>query len=76
MKEKQITDQNLFMKLVVTGLIRHKTLSKHPLRAVDLILDYKWEVFESEEKPHTYRVTGYHPVAKRIDMILENTVVH
>lgn len=70
---KKITDPNLAMKLIIVGL---KSNPIHKLKVVDLMLDYRWEVFEDPEESHDYHIIGCHPIAKRIDLFLTKTVIH
>jgi len=74
MKEKKITDPNLFMKLIIVALSKNADITKR--FDVKFILDYRWEVFESEETPHDYHIIGSHPIAKRLDFYLTKTVIH
>lgn len=75
MKKKPITDPNLFMKLVLTGILSAEDpWISHSAPA--LLMDYKWEVYELEDSPHDYHIIGNHPVMKRLDFHLKKTVIH
>lgn len=73
MKEKKVTEPNLFMKLIMAGLLKD---GKGSHDIYFLMMDYKWEVYESEETPHDYHIIGSHPIAKRIDLFLTKAVIH
>jgi 5,10-methenyltetrahydromethanopterin hydrogenase len=60
---KEITDGNLFMKILIACGC-----------SIDQLTHYQW--FIKEIHRHEYHCTGYHPVASRIDIIKANIVVH
>ena len=58
-----MTKENKFVKILIACGV-----------TFDLLRDYEWDVIELE--PHKYQCVGVHPVAKRIDIIKENIVIH
>jgi len=73
MEEVKIIDPNLVMKLILVALIKNISNKNDIFK---IMLDYKWEVFESKENPHDYHIIGCHPVAKRLDYFLRKQVIH
>lgn len=61
--EKDPIPPNKFMKILIACGVEYKELK-----------EYTWEIIEIE--PHRYHCIGNHPVAKRIDIIKENIVIH
>lgn len=58
-----MTKENKFMKVLIACGV-----------TFELLKDYEWDVVELES--HKYHCIGVHPVAKRIDIIKDNVVVH
>lgn len=69
---KQVTNPNLFMKIVLVALMSNNI--DNPIGIQDVMLDYSWEVYETSEGSHDYHVIGCHPVAKRLDFYLKTFV--
>ena len=61
-KEGRNICPNKFMKILIKCGV-----------TLDLLANYDW--FITELKPHKYHCIGYHPTAKRIDIIKEYVVV-
>jgi hypothetical protein len=55
--------ENRFMKILIACGVTYEQL-----------MNYIWEVNEIE--PHKYHCIGSHPVAKRIDIIKNNIIIH
>lgn len=55
--------ENQFMKILIACGVSY-----------ELLRDYEWDI--TELKPHKYHCIGVHPVAKRIDIIKENIIIH
>jgi hypothetical protein len=73
---KQVTNPNLFMKIVLVALMSNDI--GNPIGDVsihDVMVDYSWEVYETSEGSHDYHVIGCHPVARRLDFYLKRTFV-
>ena len=58
-----MTKENKFMKILIACGV-----------TFNLLKDYEWDITELE--PHKYHCVSVHPVARRIDIIKENIVVH
>jgi hypothetical protein len=65
-------NNNTFMKIVLTALLNDKQIDNKDI--TKLMLDYTWEI--EQDGPHDYYVIGNHPVARRIGIILKDTVIH
>jgi len=58
-----MTKENKFMKILIACGV-----------SLELLKDFEWSV--EEILPHKYHYIGVHPVAKRIDIIKDNIVIH
>ena len=73
----KITDPNTFMKIVLVSIHTDLKTSELSCREKLMIMsDYKWEVYESKDIPHSYHVIGNHSTARRLDFYLTKTVIH
>lgn len=60
-----MTKENQFMKILIACGVTY-----------DQLRDYEWEIEKYEFEAHKYHCIGVHPVAKRIDIVKENIIIH
>jgi len=58
-----MTKENKFMKILIACGV-----------TFDLLKNYEWDIIELAA--YKYHCIGTHPVAKRVDIIKENIVIH